>query len=446
MPTAAVNFKPLWEMPPEDHVRLIHPEGRRGNAAFAQVTREKWKERVVSLDDLPFYAREMAGQTDTYLSQQSFYGWRRIAGLAQLGAAYVDLDFHRTKGWADRPADVVTSAVLCHLRDSDLPTPSYVLSTGRGLVCVWLHDLVPRRALPRWQAIQHALAGSLKEFGADMKALDAARVFRIAGTTNSKADATVRPTFIGDTYRWDFEDFAREVLPVERGQLIMISAERARRRAERETVAPAMRLTAATYWETVLSDLQKLRRLRWFGELPPGNRDTWLFLACNAMSWLAPPAAMIREINALSAECAGWTDKETKSRMNTVVRRAQMAIAGETIEWNGVRVDPRYRFRSETIVNWLEIEPEEMRRANLRTLVDDTIKRELATQRETDRRRRNGSASREEQRQERLKLGFKAMHLTVQEGLSQREAAEDLGVSLGQLNKAIREYRKSSKP
>jgi hypothetical protein len=61
------------------------------------------------------------------------------------------------------------------LNDNKIPEPSYVLATGRGLCLVWLHSYVPRAALPRWSAMQHALASMLTEFGADKRAVDAAR-------------------------------------------------------------------------------------------------------------------------------------------------------------------------------------------------------------------------------------------------------------------------------
>lgn len=368
---------PLYTLPPADHVRLLHPAGRRGGATIASISQERWSERIVAIDDLPVIGRAIAGDTDTFISQQSFFGWRRIAQLASLGAAYVDLDYHKSR-YEGLDPNLVTAAVLRHLSERGLPAPSYILSTGRGLLCVWLHDRLPRRALPRWQAVQRTLAETLKPFGSDFLALDAARVFRISGTINSRADREVRPTWIGHLDRWGFDDLATEILPFTRAEIVVLGAERARRRAERaERVGkPTRTLTAATYWETVLGDLQSLRKARWFGELPTGQRDSWLFLATNAMSWIAPPLAMRRECYALAAEVGGWRSKECDARMHAIFRRASLAAAGGTIEWRGERVDPRYRFKASTMVEWLSIEPQEMRDANLRALITDDVRRE----------------------------------------------------------------------
>ena len=51
--------------------------------------------------------------------------------------------------------------------------------------------LVPRRspvaALPRWRSVQRHLAGVLLTLGADRGALDACRILRLPGTTNSRS-------------------------------------------------------------------------------------------------------------------------------------------------------------------------------------------------------------------------------------------------------------------
>jgi hypothetical protein len=219
-----------WTLGPADHVRLLHPEGRRGIITVASGGRN-WVEGSVALAQLPAYVSTLAGRSDLFISQQSFYGWRRIAQLAQLGANYVDLDYHQTLQWSKASPEYVTDALLRTLQDEKIPSPSYVLDTGRGLLAVWLHDLVPRAALPRWMAIQRRLALALNGYGADVRALDAARVFRLAGTTNSKSRRMVRPIYLAGgpstLWRWDFEDLAHEVLPRHRPEIISLSVHRA---------------------------------------------------------------------------------------------------------------------------------------------------------------------------------------------------------------------------
>jgi hypothetical protein len=430
---------------PDKHTVLLHPLTQRGVATVAR-SAARWAEKAVRVGDLPDHARQLVGVADIFMSQQTFYGWRRIAQLAQLGAAYVDLDFHKTS-WRSFTPGYVANQVLCTLDDQGMPPPSCILFTGRGLLCLWLHDIVPRSALPRWNAIQKVLAGGLKGFGADACALDAARVFRLAGTVNSKSGEMVRLIWSDglEPTRWAFDTLADEVLPVARAEIHSLAAERAKRKAEGTSViAPATRLTAGTWWETVLSDLQKLRRVRWFGGLPSGQRDTWLFLAVNAMSWLCPPTVLRREAFALAQECGGWRQGEAEQRFGSIFRRAQMSARGVMVEWNGERVDARYRFRAETITQWLNITPAEMREGDLRALGDEAHLRANATQREADRRRRAGARSRDEQVVERLEVGLRALELQ-QMGMTRDQIAITLGASTGFISKAMADARARSK-
>ncbi|MHA6347681.1 helix-turn-helix domain-containing protein [Roseivivax sp. CAU 1761] len=290
-------------------------------------------------------------------------------------------------------------------------------------------------------AVQKHLAHALKGFGADYKALDAARVFRIAGTTNSKADASeVRPVWpcsLSQIQRYDFDDLAHEVLPLTRGELVSLRAERAKRRAERETVRPQRRLDTGTLWETYLTDLQRLRQHRWWGDLPAGQRDAWLFVACNAVSWLTPAGQpLLRETYALAQEAGGWSEGETKSRMSTIYHRAAAAARGEKIEWQGRQVDPRYRFRADTIIEWLEISPQEMREAGLTALVDDDVKRE----RDRERKRRERCSDDKATAKARLRMEALQMHAV---GYTQAQIAGSTGVTQRTIGRWISDYKKS---
>jgi len=140
---------------------------------------------------------------------------------------------------------------------------------------------------------------------------------------------------------WEFDSLADEVLPFTRAEVVDLRIRRAardagrRRRNQRRTMV-ARGFNVGTLWEARLSDLQALvNRVRWFGELPEGQRDYWMFLAANAMSYLAPPERMEREAYALARDVCRWDDRETISRLHAVFKRALMAQGGETIEWPG---------------------------------------------------------------------------------------------------------------
>ena len=333
-----------------------------------------------------------------------------------------------------------------------IPFPSYILSTGRGLVCVWLTELLPPMALPRWSQVQKALAGALTKFGADKRALDAARVFRLSRSTNSRAEWDRRQ--VGMVWcqgtpdaplRHQFGTLADEVLPYTQAQIISLQAERAARYEEREgrPRQSVQKLTGATYWSMVHDDLQSLRRYRnpETGTLPPGQRDIWLFVAANALSWTRAVDDMEREIRILAMQSAGWSESESKARMNAVVKRAQQAASGKMVAYSGKEVDARYRMRADTIVDWLQIEPEEMRAADLRVLIDANRRRVREAERQTESRRRRGAKDRNEQQAARLELGRQCLYLATKDGMNRDDLAAHFGVSTGHISNAMKEAR-----
>ncbi|MGO4480296.1 hypothetical protein [Rhizobium sp. 2TAF27] len=431
--------------------------------AFAQRVadgKKNWKEWTVPVGcDAILQAEEVLrrnGGEDIYISQQTFSRWRGIADLTAIGSSYVDLDYHNRERWRGKLPRDVASAVIYTLEERRLPLPSYILSTGRGLVCVWLLELLPFAVLPRWNAVQKALAEALTDFGADKRALDAARVFRLAGSVNSKADQDRR--HVGMIWcqgspetptRHEFGTLADEVLPFTQAELVSLRATRATRKAtglDRD-IKPARHLTQATWWGTVFEDLQRLRLHRnpETGTLPPGKRDAWIFLAANALSWMNVPDVMSSQIRILAMQATDWNEAELGARLGTVVKRARRAASGLTMEFSGRDIDPRYRFCASTIVEWLGIDPAEQRAAGLRALVDKDRRKELNTERTRQSRHRRGAADRNAQQAERLELGKAALELAATQNMSRAALSAQFGVSAGQISKAMAEARQLSK-
>jgi len=450
---------------PCEHILNLHPlpstpgSRRRGVVAFAQRTQDKdkpWREWTVPAGDKAvMHAKALiraSAAEDLYVSQAAFWRWRGIADLSAIGANFADLDYQTRARWSGyHPCDVAT-AVVGVLEQEGIPLPSYILSTGRGLCCVWLTELLPPVVLPRWNLVQKTLAGKLAEFGADKRALDAARVFRLVGSINSRAEWDRRTVglvwYQGNSStptRHQFTTLADEVLPHTSAELVSLRAARAARKAEGHdmSVKRSQTYNQATLWSTVLEDLHKLRKHRnaQTGALPCGQRDAWVFVAATALAWLAPADVMAREIQILAAQAAGWTDKETAARMCSVVKRARQSEAGILTLFDGRQVDPRYRMRAETIVDWLAIQPGEMRAANLRVLIDSSIATERATERQAASRRRKGAKNRSEQQAARLDLGRKCLYLAAKDGMNRADLATYFGVSTGQISKAMADAR-----
>ena len=136
---------PVEELP-EQHVSVLHGPARTGSVSVS--TAAPWKERMIPVEDLPQYLRFLPLDTNIYLSQAQFHGRRRIVNLAHVNAAWVDIDFYKPHPtWNTKTA---LWAVLKNCEQADVPPPSYILSSGCGLSAIWLTEVLPRWALPRW--------------------------------------------------------------------------------------------------------------------------------------------------------------------------------------------------------------------------------------------------------------------------------------------------------
>ncbi|WP_053961247.1 hypothetical protein [Sulfobacillus thermosulfidooxidans] len=435
LPEHAAWRKGAYIETPDVHATLLHPsaDGYHGLVTLAQRIHGQWHETILKPLDLPWALREIAGTPDAYLTQNRFKGARRIAHLWQLGALWTDLDYHKMSQWQGKSPEEIWELAKDVLEEIHLPRPTLVIATGRGLALVWIHTPIPRPALPRWNACQRQIYAGFKTLGADRAALDAARVLRLIGTENAKNGQLVRAlTPTGDV--WNFEALADVILPLHRGELSDLRVQRALRHAERprkDDNWASQRFSIASLWEARLSDLQTLLEQRWWGVLPPGQRDLWLFLAVNAMSWLTPPEVLMREAWALAKQVGGWDEREAAARLQAIFKRSRMAAQGQALEWNGKAVDPRYAFKTQTILEWLKITPEEQR--HMRVLIGPEEKRRRHREAESQRKRQSG-----EVKQTRADYEAQARARRVQAtqlrnaGKSYRAIAAALGCSVGE--------------
>ncbi|RDV80404.1 helix-turn-helix domain-containing protein [Ammonifex thiophilus] len=410
---------------PSEHAQLLHGQDKaRGYVFVAYVEGGRWREQAVKVTDIPCVVEEFAGRADVYLTQNRFYGCkRRIVWLGQLGANFIDLDYHKTEYAGHNPYTVLERAFDI-LMERQIPPPTFVVFSGRGLQLVWLHTPVPRKALPRWNAVQAELCASLEELGADYAARDATRVLRLVDTVNSRCGKRVFGEVISG-HIWSFDRLADEVLPLTRAEVHDLRIRRALK--GKRVVVPPGDFSAATLWEARLSDLMKLLELRGQKQLPPGQRDCWLFLAGVAMSWLAVSfESYYRELVTLASMVGSWTERESRQRFHALYKRLRMYFAGQKVEYNGMLIDPRYRFRNETIIEWLKITPEEQRQ--LSTIWSEEVRREKDRRQHEEARREVGMMPREEYLAWAEEKEQEARKLREQ-GLSVREIAELMGLS-----------------
>jgi hypothetical protein len=405
-----------------DHYDLLHHD-QRGVVLHweRQATDQRWVKLKSNDPRIPEILRLDREREDRFLSVNEFDGWRYIRLLRSLRALYADLDDQ---------TDLY--AVLDTLEAHRVPDPSLVVFSGTGMHLYWPLDPLPPQALPVWQRCQDALIRILKPLGADPAAKDCTRVLRIVGTRNRGVE--VRGLVL-DGARWGLHEIADKILgerkPERKGQVRDI-------RAKRRSPDKAIQGSIYARWHLVYWDL--LRISEYHGHrIPEGYRDKWLFLMGVALSWFTHLRGIEDEILSLGREHTDLDDLEIRQALEPSLKRALLAAEGHKMEWQGQQVDPRYRFRRQTLYDWIgDIIPRELR-SQMRAIIPD----DEALWRKMER-----DAEREETR-DRAKEGRYATHNTGEgvrasnehkratarlmrsTGKSYREIAAELGVSLG---------------
>ena len=411
---------------PREHGQLLHAGGS-GTVAISNKANQRWNQSVYPVEVALALLDQYRGQDDVFLSTQRFRGRRRISELLSMGALFADLDYYGRPELAAADPRRVLDLALGTLSMAGIPAPSIAIGSGRGMYLIWLHSPIPRAALPRWRACQERLHDLLRTLGADPKARDAARVLRVVGTRHRRAGTTVEALTTVREAR-PFDQLADAILPYSRAEIHDLRVQKALRRSQKPLWTPPKDFTQATLWEARLSDLQALRDLRWFGQPMPDFRDRWLFLAGAAMSWISPPEVLRRELYALAEEVGGWTLGHTDSKLHAIFRTAREHQAGKRVEWDGLQVSPRYKFRNETILEWLEVTSDEER--HLKTIISDGERRRRDRERKQRERRKSGEVemSRAEYESRAAQRRSETFRM-AENGLSNKAIAEALGVT-----------------
>jgi len=431
---------------------------------FAHLVKRKGpdgKRRMVQrshrISSLPYVIDLADSRLDNYISQAEFLKPnRRVVNIARLNLNFVDLDFYtldpdRERFTSERQ---MAGAVRIFCDDENIPQPSLIAFSGRGLYLKWLYGRpIPRQALPRWNAIQRRLVELFQPFAADPRSRDASRVLRLMGTTNTKSGKIVRVLHVeeedGKPKLYGFDWLAYELLEIERGAIAENrrkaeagrKAKEARRRFEaieggRKGNSSGLRKLSPMRlnWDR-LEDLRKLAGLRGWTEngIPKGHRETYLFWSANFMlsSGATHPGQMFHEVTALAREVCPGMEAEARSCLSTVYRKGLAHVAGERVEFNGKKHSPLYTPRNQTLIDYLQITPEEERQ--LGTIISEEEAAERHRKRRIDGLRKAGAVERSAY-VESAEMKRAEARLLRAKGMKQREIAEQMGISIGSVN------------
>ena len=406
-------------------------------------------QRAYRLDVLPQIIAALDPERDTWISQAEFHRPnRRIVHLLRLGLCFVDLDTYKTPHGESRP-ETLLGRFLGHCGDEDVPLPSLVIYSGRGLQAKWLLERpLPRAALPRWNAVQKELVARLAPFGADPGARDASRVLRLVDTVNTRSGERVRVLWVQrhaeDVRRYPFEWLAETLLPVSREALQLKRQPPTAPRTPLQVIPGGKTGNLRVFsgrqlaWDR-LEDLRKLAQRRGWTEhgIPHGYRSKYVHWCLNflLLSGAIPANQLYLEAQALVREVCPDFDKDVRSVLSTLYRKAKAYEAGERIEFNGRTYPPLYTPRNRTLLALFDVQDDEMKA--LKTIITPEEARNRDAERKQQRRQKGGSARRDSYLETAEQRRVEAQ-LRRGKGESLRQIAAVLGVSPEAVRKMLK--------
>lgn len=166
-----------------DYIQYLF-SGIRGWICRGQIARE-YSQQMFRYNGL--LGSEHTGN-NIYISMNTFFKPERtVDKLKRLNALYVDIDCYKL--------GLNKLSVFYQLEQdffgTEIPVPTFVIDSGRGLYLIWKLQNEDRNALPRWTRVQKYLTDKLICFGADPACKDSARILRLPFSINQKSGTEV---------------------------------------------------------------------------------------------------------------------------------------------------------------------------------------------------------------------------------------------------------------
>lgn len=425
--------------PAEEAALYLPPMG----GYFALLTAQESGRKCQSLhpvSQLETVLRILDPKRDSWISQAQFWTpLRRVVNVKSLSLNFLDVDYYKMdSAWAQgKTPEQVADAFMSLCDAEDIPRPSIVVHSGRGLQPKWVYsDPIPRRALFRWNAVERTLVKRLAPYGVDGCARDAARVLRVVRTVNSRSGtvcrvAGVTPGDDGKPMLYSFEELCEYILPKPRpDKRTAVGVEP----VVQKKVRPANGFDARELAWARLEDMRTLCAMR--GGIREGMRMNFLMYCMSflALSGQVDPTNFYREAAIVAQEIDPiWTYRAAELR--TIYEKMCQTRAGQRRDFNGRQYVPLYTPRSQTLIDLFEITTEEMQQ--LTSIVTPDERRRRDADSHMKQRRAQGVRPRAEylgQAQAR-KERAKALY---EQGMTKAQIARDLGLDRSTITKYLK--------
>ena len=438
--------------------------------------RKEWSNNLTdSLEQLNIYCADNRTGWNNYLSVSTFRRCSRRceSNVKEVKRLYVDMDAH------DNPINFNEAKLLAdYMLDNwfdgeELPEPNYIIFSGRGLQV--LFTLNGCDNVPKWKQYQTALLKtcqtlleqlkhhSLSEAGdvalehnVEIDVLkDAARVMRVPDTTNLKQNVDAKLLYSDEEHEYTLHELNTNYIAFNNDNLGTIEEKKKTQKktksepterdvdlsgidmGDKQSVDPRFFEIIEKTIKPRLSDLETLIRLRNEAGIDGGYRNNLISIYIPTLVSCGYKNDKVIEeahrVNDLfnkplkNAEVNDWLNSCLKKK--------------EIINADGKKGVSRvyYRFYTNTIIDKLQITPEEQEA--MKVLCDEKLKRkrnrEKNKERQNANRREVYAEKTADKRKEKEKRNNRIKELSA-DGMSARQIAKQLGVNVSTVSRVLK--------
>lgn len=194
-----------------DFAEHLYKNDLDGYVQLLQIERNGEKKKIkifnTKSDGIKEIIEEKENETDVFITPNTMYiPQRNSNNIRQFRALYVDIDD------IENDQLYVGYQVMELAEKGDIPKPSMIVNSGRGLHIYWRIQNAPYSAIYTWQNIEDMLIYRLKHLGADSRATDSSRVLRLPNTINSKNNEMAYIMYIDNSIEYSMFDLKENYL------------------------------------------------------------------------------------------------------------------------------------------------------------------------------------------------------------------------------------------
>lgn len=444
--------------------------------------RKTWSDNLMdSVEQLNSYHVNSFNQKycNNYLSISTFKtgSRRKEFNVKEVKRLFIDMDAHKNPINLDE-AKLLSDYMLDNWFDGcDLPEPSYIIFSGRGLQVLFTLDGCTN--VTEWKPYQTALLNSCQKLLEELKhhslseasivavehddlkidiLKDAARVHRVPNTTNLKSNVAAKFLYANEDHVYTLNELNTNYEAFSDENLVIEEKKKKKKKTQKKTKSePTERDVDLSgidmdekqgidphFFEIIdktirprLSDLETLIRLRNEAGIDDGYRNNLIAIAIPALvSCGYKNDEVVKEahrINSLfnkplkNAEVNDW--------LNSCLKKKEIVNA------DGVKGVSRvyYRFYTNTIIDKLQITKEEQ--DLMQVLCSEALKKKRSREKQKDIQNANRREVYKEKTADKRKAKEernKHIHELSADGMSARQIAKQLGVNVSTVSRVLK--------